>query len=151
MLTRILILKRKQPIANAFRCAVHFSSAYGCYTFLPDNIPVNKNSSISFILIRHEKNERLNYYRPSQLRSNAPIPSVPCKWFEYSTPESREWYTKFEKQMKIFDDLEEDEKAKRRERHEKYKDQKTPVSQSNSLLEDWIVQIIHFCTGYRSD
>lgn len=52
---------------------------------------------------------------------------------------------------KVFDDLEEDEKAKRRERHEKYKDQKTPVSQSNSLLEDWIVQIIHFCTGYRSD
>lgn len=34
-------------------------------------------------------------------------------WFEYATDESKSWHEKFAKQMKIFDTLHEEEKAKK--------------------------------------
>ncbi|CAG8800586.1 40591_t:CDS:2 [Gigaspora margarita] len=59
------------PIANAFRRPIHYFSKHQCLTFLPDNIPLNRNQSIVFAFI-----DKQNNYIAMRLKPNAPVPKA---------------------------------------------------------------------------
>ncbi|CAG8787781.1 2477_t:CDS:2 [Dentiscutata erythropus] len=70
------------PIANAFQRPVHYFSRHQCLTFLPDNIPLNRNQSI--------------------LNPNAPVPVIVRGWQNICSNESKIWERLFENKIARF-------------------------------------------------
>ncbi|CAG8802122.1 813_t:CDS:2, partial [Gigaspora margarita] len=58
-------------IANTFQQPVHYFSKYLSLTFLPDNISLNRNTSIIFIYIRERQ-----HFIAAKLKPNVPVPPI---------------------------------------------------------------------------
>ncbi|RIB17812.1 hypothetical protein C2G38_1901731, partial [Gigaspora rosea] len=56
-------------IANAFQRPVHYFSKYTSLTFLLDNIPLNRNTSIAFVYILKRQ-----HFIAIKLKPNVPVP-----------------------------------------------------------------------------
>ncbi|CAG8787400.1 12936_t:CDS:1, partial [Cetraspora pellucida] len=102
------------PIANAFKRPVHYFSRHQCLTFLPDNIPLNRNQPIVFAFI-----DKQNYYIAMRLKPNAPVPVIVNRWQNICSNQSKIWEKLFEARISRF------QKAFEKEHSSYSKDQAT--------------------------
>lgn len=85
------------PIANTFQRPIHYFSRHQCLTFLPDNIPLNRNQPIAFAFI-----DTQNHYIAIKLKPNAPVPTIVQGWQNICLDKSKIWAKLFEGRIAHF-------------------------------------------------
>ncbi|RIB28604.1 hypothetical protein C2G38_1909005, partial [Gigaspora rosea] len=73
-------------IANTFQRPVHYFSKYHSLTFLPDNVPLNQNTSIVFIYILERQ-----HFVAMKLKPNVPVPPIANGWEEICVKNCKLW------------------------------------------------------------
>ncbi|CAG8844811.1 15738_t:CDS:2, partial [Gigaspora margarita] len=77
-------------IANTFQRPVHYFSKYISLTFLPDNTPLNRNTSIAFIYVLERQ-----HFVAVKLKPNVPVPPIANGWEKICAKSCKIWKNLF--------------------------------------------------------
>ncbi|CAG8465364.1 6181_t:CDS:2 [Dentiscutata erythropus] len=84
-------------IANTFQRPVHYFSKVISLTFLPDNIPLNRNISIAFAYIFERQ-----HFVAVKLKPNVPVPPIIRGWEDICSEQSKRWKLLFSTRITRF-------------------------------------------------